>query len=57
MSYNGNWVIDSFGGNSKDKIVKFIWFKFNLINKTHIEMLYDEILHELAEMNIRPYGQ
>lgn len=57
MSYDGNWVIDSFGTNRKEKIVKFIWFKFNLINTEHIEMLYDEILHELAEMDIRPYGQ
>ena len=56
MSYNGNWVIDSFGTNRKEKIVKFISFKFNL-DEIESRKLYNEILHDLAEMDVKPYGQ
>lgn len=57
MSYNGNWVIDSFGKRRREKIINFIRHKFKSTFEEKIIKAYDELLDELAEIDIKPYGE
>ena len=55
-SYGGNWVIDSFGDVRMNNIIKFVWYKLEKnVDKQCISECYDEVLKELAEVDVKPF--
>ena len=55
--YNDNWIIDSFDENRKKKIVKYVWYLLHKNEKIeHIEDIYEKVLYDLTQKDVKSYG-
>ena len=56
-SYGGNWLMDAYDETRQQTVYNYIVHKFKDIEQDVLVELMKEALNELAEMNVKPYGE
>ena len=58
QSYKGNWVVDSFDEDRQKKVLSYITHKYkDNMNPNEIEKIFAISLNEIAQIDVKPYGQ
>ena len=55
-SYKGNWVMNAFNSQRQEEVFNYISHKVNTIDRKKLKQVFEQIINEISQIDVKPYG-
>lgn len=56
-SYKGNWVMNAFNSQRQEEVFNYMSHKVNTIDKNKLKLVFEQIINEISQIDVKPYGE